>query len=602
MTEEARDRPQCLDAIMSRRSVRRFLPDPVPTAVIEQLLAAAQAAPYGTPTDEREFVVLGGAEKDGFVAYVAERLDAILLALGDAPAVRVLRFTRGLLDIIGRAPVIVAVMARVSEEAHTLALPSAAVAIENLLLAATAFGLAGCYTTGGIYVADEICEYLGLPGRQLVSLVPLGYPAHIPPMKPRPEDAVLWRGFPEHPDRLRARAIAEEPGDQGDFLPACPLDGGCSILLVDEPSGARARLVALLEGAGYTVTTCEWPCDALEAIAQETPGAVIIDALLPEMSGYELCRRIRAEVDDLLPIVITSAAYNAADQAYGLTSGADAVLFKPVLGHELLATLHSQMRVKSLYGRVHAQAEELRAQADELRRANEQLRELERLRDDLTGMIVHDLRTPLTNVIGNLQTVQETDYDPELTREFVPVAIDAGQTLLGMVNDLLDISKLEAGQMPLEMSEFAVASVVDAALTQVRGLAEQKGLELRGCVTPPDLSLRADEEKVRRALVNLVGNAVKFTQKGHVWIHAWRENDEVLFTVEDTGEGIPKADRERIFAKFGQVETRRAGRRMSTGLGLTFVKLAAEAHGGRVWVDSELGKGSVFTMALPVGL
>jgi len=267
------------------------------------------------------------------------------------------------------------------------------------------------------------------------------------------------------------------------------------------------------------------------------------------------------------------------------SAGADEVLLKPVSPHELLAALHSLMRAKALYAAVQAQAEELR--------------ELERLRDDLTHMIVHDLRTPLTNVIGNLQTLEQSEYDPELVTEFVPVAIEAGQTLLSMVNDLLDISKMESGQMTLDRQEFAITEVVETALSHVRGLAEQKGLELAASVEPPDLRLRADQDQVRRCLVNLLGNALKFTREGHVRLRVSRRDGQVVFAVEDTGEGIPETDRERIFAKFGQVETRKAGRKMSTGLGLTFVKLSAEAHGGRVWVESELGRGSTFYVSLP---
>ena len=255
------------------------------------------------------------------------------------------------------------------------------------------------------------------------------------------------------------------------------------------------------------------------------------------------------------------------------------MLPKPVSPHELLAALHSLMRAKALYTAVQSQAAEL----EEM---NSHLRELERLRDDLTHMIVHDLRTPLTNVIGNLQTLQETEYDPKLVTEFVPVAIEAGQTLLGMVNDVLDISKMESGQMPLDRHEFAVSEVVEAALGNVRSLAEQKGLELAASVDPPDLRLYADPDHIRRCLVNLLGNALKFTREGHVRLHVSRCDGRVVFAVEDTGEGIPEADRERIFAKFGQVETRKAGRKMSTGLGLTFVKLSVEAHGGRVLVES----------------
>jgi len=116
-------------------------------------------------------------------------------------------------------------------------------------------------------------------------------------------------------------------------------------------------------------------------------------------------------------------------------------------------------------------------------------------------------------------------------------------------------------------------------------------------------ALQADEDKLRRTLVNLLGNSIKFTPQGGVTliISDHPEEGAIWFAVRDTGEGIPKDAFERIFEKFGQVETRKAGRKMSTGLGLTFCKMVAEAHGGRIWVESELGVGSVFTVAIPVG-
>jgi signal transduction histidine kinase len=229
----------------------------------------------------------------------------------------------------------------------------------------------------------------------------------------------------------------------------------------------------------------------------------------------------------------------------------------------------------------------------------ERLQKLEVLRDDLTHMIVHDLRTPLTNIISNLQVLEEADYDRALIEEFVPMAVEAGQTLLGMVNDLLDISKLEAGQMTLDIKEFAVADLIEAALVSVRGLAEEQGLELSAETIPPELRVRADEVKLRRAVTNLLGNAVKYTREGSVRVWARAEDGGVLISVTDTGDGVPEADLERIFEKFGQVDAFSTEHKMSTGLGLAFVRLAIEAHGGRAWVESELGVGSTFNLSVP---
>ncbi|MHB8997860.1 MAG: nitroreductase family protein [Armatimonadota bacterium] len=597
MTHRDVPQPDFLDIILTRRSVREFKPDPIPVELLEKLMRAAQAAPYGTTRDEREFVVLGGEAKDELVAFVAAGLDAILPVLGDAPAKTVLQDARGLMNTIGQAPVIVAVFKLVSDEGHSLALPSAAAAVENLLLAAWSLGLGGCYTTGGTFLADSITEHLNLPGRQLIALVPLGHPLHVPPMRLRPEDAVIWRGFPEVAGHDQARQLRPDREQQVHAQLDAAADRLAGekpwkVLIVDVVTQSTERTARVLRRAGYSVQQCARPSEALAAIATHQPDLVILDALLPEMSGYDLCRQIRQAITGYLPVIVTTSAQNAADIAIGIVSGADVVLLKPVSRYELLAALQALLRSKALYA-------ELQAQTVELQSAYARLSDLEGVRDDLTHMIVHDLRTPLTNIIGNLQTLEETDYDAELTREFVPVAVEAGQTLLGMINDLLDISKLEAGKMVLEITEFPVSQVIEAALGTVRSLAEQKSLELSADIAPQDLRIHADEGKLRRALTNLLGNAIKCTHEGAVRVQAHTEDGAICISVTDTGEGIPEADRESIFEKFGQVQARTEGRSMSTGLGLTFVKMALTAHGGRVWVDSEIGKGSTFSLSLP---
>jgi signal transduction histidine kinase len=238
-----------------------------------------------------------------------------------------------------------------------------------------------------------------------------------------------------------------------------------------------------------------------------------------------------------------------------------------------------------------------------LRRAVKQLQELESLRDSLTHMIVHDLRTPLTSLLTGLQTLEGFGELNADQKEFLDISVQGGQTLLGMVNDLLDLSKLEDGSLKLETADVDVGSVVDQALQQVDALATAKQIALRKALAPGLPTLYADEEKLLRTLVNLLGNALKFTPVGGTVTVSVRPSEAeraLLFAVTDTGEGIPPEAFERIFEKFGQVENRQAGRRMSTGLGLTFCKMAVEAHGGRIWVESELGKGSTFPFVIPL--
>ena len=230
-----------------------------------------------------------------------------------------------------------------------------------------------------------------------------------------------------------------------------------------------------------------------------------------------------------------------------------------------------------------------------------QVLELEQLRDDLTHMIVHDLRTPLTGIMLGLETVVDADYEPELTREFVPLARSSAERLLEMVNTLLDISKMESGELELQKEAVIFADIAQEALDQVRGVAVEHGHELVADIDSHCPTIMADGELLRRVIVNLLGNAVKFTPDGgHITLAARCEDDALVFSVSDDGPGIPPEYQERIFQKFGQVEARKESRKHSTGLGLVLCKMAAEAHGGRIWVESEVGKGSTFSVSIPI--
>ncbi|HEY0073656.1 MAG TPA: PAS domain-containing sensor histidine kinase [Abditibacteriaceae bacterium] len=239
----------------------------------------------------------------------------------------------------------------------------------------------------------------------------------------------------------------------------------------------------------------------------------------------------------------------------------------------------------------------------ELQESYRRLQEVEKLRDDLTHMIIHDLRTPLTSVISGMQTLDIVGDLNEDQREMMNIAIIGGETLLGMINDLLDVEKLESGSMQLDYVTLSAGELVASAIAQVASLAESQQLTLVQQTAADLPPLRGDENKLRRTLVNLLGNAIKFTPTGGTITVGARyslEEHEVIFDVTDTGEGIPPEAFERIFEKFGQVESRQGGRLMSTGLGLTFCKLAVEAHGGHIAVESAPGKGSTFCFTIPL--
>ena len=237
----------------------------------------------------------------------------------------------------------------------------------------------------------------------------------------------------------------------------------------------------------------------------------------------------------------------------------------------------------------------------ELQDSYHRLQELEKLRDDLTRMIIHDLRTPLTSVIAGMQTLEVVGDLNDDQREMMGIAVVGGETLLGMINDLLDVEKLESGSMPLEYAALSPAALVAFAVSQVASLAESERLTLVQQVAADLPPFEGDEGKLRRTLVNLLGNAIKFTPRGGtITVGAMGTDDGIVFSVRDTGEGIPAEAFGRIFEKFGQVSSRQGGRTTSTGLGLTFCKLAVEAHGGRIGVESVPGQGSTFRFTIPL--
>jgi len=369
------------------------------------------------------------------------------------------------------------------------------------------------------------------------------------------------------------------------------------LLVVDDDATNRDVLARRLERQGYSVTKAENGLLALEIMRVSTFDLVLLDIMMPEMDGLEVLKRLKSD-DQLkhIPIIMISAMSELDSAVQCIEMGAEDYLPKPFDPTLLKARTVACLERKRAHDRENRFTEELQE-------SNRRAHELERMRDDLTNMIVHDLRTPLTSVISGLQTLDGMGGLDEIQHEMLDISLSGGQTLLGMINDLLDISKMESGSLTLELTETRPSEIVEAALKQVISLASSSNMSLVTQIAPEVLNLTADGDKLLRALVNLLSNAIKFSPPGGAVAVGVRPSDDarfLVFSVTDAGEGIPPEAFGRIFEKFGQVETRVAGRKHSTGLGLTFCKLVAEAHGGRIWVESEMGKGSAFFFTIPL--
>ncbi len=214
----------------------------------------------------------------------------------------------------------------------------------------------------------------------------------------------------------------------------------------------------------------------------------------------------------------------------------------------------------------------------------------------------HELRTPLNAILGYTELILDNIYGdvPEKIGEVLERLGKNGRHLLGLINDVLDLSKIEAGQLNLSLNEYSMGEVVQTVFTSVEALAAEKKLELKVKV-PQDLSIaRGDEQRIAQVLLNLLGNAIKFTDEGEVRVEVTASDETFLVSVADTGPGLSEADQKRIFDEFHQADGSNTREKGGSGLGLSIAKKIVEMHGGRIWVESNVGKGSTFRFTLPV--
>lgn len=371
------------------------------------------------------------------------------------------------------------------------------------------------------------------------------------------------------------------------------------ILIVDDDRMQRMLLTRTLSQQGHSVEAVESGIRALEVLRQEPFDAVLCDITMPDMDGFEVLENIKA--DPLLqgiPVVMVSGFGEMTGVVACIEMGAADYIHKPADPSLLRARVDSCLARKRW-------AEQEVALRLELEERYQRLQELEQLRDNLSHMLIHDLRTPLTSFLTGLQSVEYMGSLTPEQDECLQLSIDGGQTLLGMINDLLDISKLEEGALVLAKEKIAGPTLAQRSLQQIASLALEKNVQLLTHVSEDVPTFLGDQEKLSRTLVNLIGNAVKFTPQGGQievsiqFVERPERTSSVLLSVSDTGPGIPAEAFDRIFEKFGQVDNQSSGGFASTGLGLTFCKMVVEAHGGRIWIESELGRGSNFVFAIP---
>ena len=371
-----------------------------------------------------------------------------------------------------------------------------------------------------------------------------------------------------------------------------------AILIVDDNPTNCQLLAKRLSRQGYRCSQALSGQQALQMVAEQTPDIVLLDMMMPEMDGLEVLAILRRSHDSIsLPVLMVTARNEGEDVVSAFAAGANDYIEKPVDFPVLVARLQHHLEHKRLDDEVKTSRARLEEQNRKLAVANQ-------YKDNFLSSMSHELRTPLNAVLGFSEVLLDEMLGPlnDKQKQYCGEIYNSGSYLLLIINDLLDLSKIEAGKLELELQSSEVRPLLEAVLGLMKEKAQRRGINLVCDIDERLDRVEWDPLRVKQMLINLLGNALKFTESGkRVTLSAGMAGDnEVILSVADEGCGISSADLARIFQPFEQAASpMRKTHVEGTGLGLALVSRLAALHGGRVEVESEVAVGSRFTLYLP---
>jgi signal transduction histidine kinase len=391
------------------------------------------------------------------------------------------------------------------------------------------------------------------------------------------------------------------------------------IFIVDDMPANLGILDEFLSHHGFEVLIAQDGKSALAKVEKAQPHLILLDILMPELDGFETCRRFKANpATHDIPIIFMTALTDTVDKVKGFELGAVDYITKPFEQEEVLARIKTHLRISQLQQQLQIQNTQLQEKnnqldlltrhlsqrTEELRLANTELARAARLKDEFLANMSHELRTPLNAILGMSEVLQEGIYGPLNVQQAKSVHTieESGRHLLVLINDILELAKIEAGKIKLDLIPVSANWVGESCLRLVKELAHKKQVKLQAVFDSNRLTVQADERYLKQILLNLLGNAIKFTPTGgtvRLEIKGDTEQQVVNLSVADTGIGITAEDMRYLFKPFVQLDGGLNRQHEGTGLGLALVYRLVEMHGGSISVTSNSGQGSCFTVALP---
>ena len=387
------------------------------------------------------------------------------------------------------------------------------------------------------------------------------------------------------------------------------------LLAIDDDPDNRAFLTKAVSKQGFEVVTAPNATQARRQLDGRRPALIFLDVQMPEESGLALLPQMLRDFPDAVVVMMT--AYGSEQvAAEALRGGADDYIAKPIdlqrLREMLDRNLEKQRlraerqslvaRLKDSNRYLMRQHAALRRADEEILQVNRQLEQSNRYKSEFLANMSHELRTPLNAILGFSEIL--LDVTMNLTggerTEFLRNIHSSGQHLLGLINDILDLAKIEAGKMELKAEEMRVAEVLQEVTAILEPMARQQGLQLTTIGAVEASVIKADRSKFKQVLYNLLSNAVKFTPPpGQITITVKDTPDQLTVSVQDTGIGMKAEDLPKLFREFEQIDGSYTRRYQGTGLGLALCRRFVQMHGGRIWAESKFGKGSTFTFTIP---